>query len=238
MSKKYRFKGIRRLICHLKSVCAKKTPLSLRKMLVKNKPVQKVIKRIFDFTMSLFALIVLSPLIILIVILIKATSKGPAFFKQERIGLYEKPFKMYKFRSMIIDADEKFEKIKNLNQTNEVMFKSKDDPRITLIGKFLRKYSLDELPQLINVLNGEMSIVGPRPPLAREVKMYKKWHYVKFLAKPGLTGLWQVSGRSRIKNFNLVIALDYKYIKNWNIFMDLKIILKTIPVVLFAKGAD
>lgn len=213
-------------------------PFDKTNFLIKEKPIQRFIKRFMDFTLSLTALIILSPILLLLIIAIKMDSKGPAFFKQERVGLKEKIFYMYKFRSMVIDAEEKFEQVKNLNETNSIMFKAKKDPRVTAVGKFIRKYSLDELPQLINILKGEMSIVGPRPPLPRELKNYKPWHHAKFLGKPGLTGLWQVSGRANIKNFDKVIALDYEYLKNWTIMKDIGIILKTIPVVILADGAD
>ncbi len=213
-------------------------PLNSITFLIKNKPIQKRIKRFMDFSLSLLALIVLSPVFLLIILAIKFETRGPALFKQERIGLDEKIFYMYKFRSMVIDAEKRFEEVKSLNQTNSVMFKSKEDPRITKVGKFIRKYSLDELPQLLNILTGEMSIVGPRPPLPRELEHYQKWHHVKFFGKPGLTGLWQVSGRANIKDFNKVISLDYEYLRDWNILKDIYIILKTIPVVLSADGAD
>lgn len=206
--------------------------------LVEKKPYQQAIKRAMDIILSLTAIICLSPVLLLIAILIKLDSKGPVLFEQERIGYKKKRFNMYKFRSMVVDAEAQFEKVKTLNETNHIMFKSKDDPRITRVGKFLRKSSLDELPQLFNILKGDMSIVGPRPPLERELLNYEKWHHVKFLRPQGLTGLWQVSGRSEITDFDDVIHLDYQYNKNWNILFDMKIILKTIPVVLFAKGAD
>lgn len=213
-------------------------PIQNQKFLVREKPIQLKIKRFTDIILSLTAICVLAPLFALLYVLIRLDSKGSAIYKQERVGLNEKIFYMYKFRSMVIDADEQFEKVKKMNQTNSIMFKAKHDPRITTIGKFIRKYSLDELPQLFNILKGEMTIVGPRPPLPRELKHYSKWHHVKFLGKPGLTGLWQVSGRANIKNFDKVIALDYEYIRNWNLLMDFAIILKTIPVVLSADGAD
>ena len=213
-------------------------PLENIDLLVEQKPYQQAIKRAMDIILSLTAIICLSPVLVLIAVLIKLDSKGSIFFNQERIGYKEKRFNMYKFRSMVSDAEAQFEKIKALNETNHIMFKSKDDPRITRMGKFLRKSSLDELPQLFNILKGDMSLVGPRPPLPRELINYEKWHHVKFLRPQGLTGLWQVSGRCEITNFDDVIHLDYQYNKNWNILMDLKIILKTVPVVLSAKGAD
>ena len=199
---------------------------------------QPFIKRTMDIVISGTGLILLCPLFAVIVVLIKTTSIGPAIYKQERIGLNGKHFQMYKFRSMVKNADAKFKKVKDLNESNHVMFKSKNDPRITIVGKFLRKWSLDELPQLINIFKGDMSLVGPRPPIERELEHYKNWHYVRFMVKPGLTGMWQVNGRSQIKDFDQVVALDYMYMKNWNIFRDFKILLQTIPAVLTCKGAD
>ena len=212
-------------------------PVDRPAFLVKKKPVQQFIKRAVDIVLSLAAIILLSPVFLLLIALIKMDSKGVALFKQERVGLNEKIFYMYKFRSMVEDAEEKFEQVQGLNQTNCVMFKAKEDPRITKVGKFIRKYSLDELPQLFNILKGDMSLVGPRPPLMRELGGYKAWHHVKFLGKPGLTGLWQVSGRSNIRDFDKVISLDYEYLRKWNILMDFKIMFRTIPVVLSADGA-
>lgn len=213
-------------------------PIENIDLLVEKKPYQQAMKRAMDIILSLTAIICLSPVLLLIAVLIKLDSKGPVLFNQERIGYKKKRFNMLKFRSMVVDAEAQFEKVKALNETNHIMFKSKDDPRITRIGKFLRKSSLDELPQLFNILKGDMSIVGPRPPLERELVNYEKWHHVKFLRPQGLTGLWQVSGRSEITDFDDVIHLDYQYNKNWNILFDIKIILKTVPVVLFGKGAD
>lgn len=205
---------------------------------IDDKPIQQTIKRLMDIVLSLTAIILTSPILLLVAIAIKMDSKGPILFNQERIGHKQKLFNMYKFRSMVIDAEERFEEVKELNATNHIMFKSSEDPRITKVGRIIRKYSLDELPQLFNILKGDMTLVGPRPPLPRELVNYEKWHHVKFLKPQGLTGLWQVSGRSNIKDFDQVICLDYEYIKNWNLLLDLKIILKTIPVVISAKGAD
>lgn len=199
---------------------------------------QPFIKRSMDILISGAGIIALSPLFCIIILLIRLTSHGSAIYKQERIGFNQKRFQMYKFRSMFHDADEKFENVKDLNETNHVMFKSKNDPRITPVGKFLRKWSLDELPQLFNILKGDMSLVGPRPPIERELSDYKPWHYVRFMGKPGLTGMWQINGRSQIKDFDHVVALDYSYLQHWNIFKDLKILIKTIPAVLTCKGAD
>lgn len=218
-------------------LCNFELPIESIELEIGDKPFQQMIKRFMDVTLSLMAIIMASPVLLFIAIAIKLDSKGHVFFKQERVGYKGKYFNMYKFRSMITDAEAKFEEVKKLNNTNHIMFKSEDDPRITKIGKFIRKYSLDELPQLFNILIGDMSLVGPRPPLPRETENYEQWHHVKFLKPQGLTGLWQVSGRAEIKDFDQVINLDYEYIKNWNILLDLKIILKTIPVVLSAKGA-
>jgi exopolysaccharide biosynthesis polyprenyl glycosylphosphotransferase len=224
------------LMLDLKNIDTNKL-VTQRIVLNKRKPVQLAIKRIIDIVLSLIAIIIAGPIFILLIILIKIDSKGPAIFKQERIGLNQKTFYMYKFRSMVRDAEEKFDQVRCLNHTNPIMFKSHKDPRITKIGKFIRRFSLDELPQLFNVLKGEMSLIGPRPPLPRELKNYKAWHYVKFLMVPGITGLWQVSGRATIKDFDKVINLDYDYIRNWNLLLDFKILLKTIPVVISGRGA-
>jgi len=225
--------------CYQKSETYKNNPfqvcLSLDTM--KDKPIQSFIKRFIEINGTLLGLILISPILIAIAVAIKLTSKGPILFKQKRIGQHGKEFYIYKFRSMYIDAEERLEELKKYNETNELMFKMQDDPRITGLGKFLRKYSLDEFPQLINVLKGEMSLVGFRPPLPSEVENYKKWHYVRFAMMPGLTGPWQISGRSSIKKFDQVINLEYEYTKNWSLLKDIEILLKTVPVVLFGKDA-
>jgi len=201
------------------------------------KPVQYFIKRFIEINGTFLGLFIISPLLIAIAASIKLCSRGPVFFKQKRIGKHGKEFFMYKFRSMEINAEERLKELEKYNQTNELMFKMFDDPRITKVGKFLRKYSLDELPQLFNVLKGEMSLVGFSPPLPSEVAEYKSRHYIRFATMPGLTGPWQVSGRSNIKNFDEVINLEYEYTKNWSLFQDVKILFKTIPVVLLGKDA-
>jgi lipopolysaccharide/colanic/teichoic acid biosynthesis glycosyltransferase len=202
------------------------------------KPVQWKMKRLFDLALSIIGSILISPILFIIAIAIKLDSKGPIFFKQKRIGLYGKEFFMYKFRSMKINAEDQFDQIKHFNETNYIMFKMKEDPRITRVGKIIRKYSLDELPQLINVIKGEMSLVGPRPPIKKEVEKYEKWHFLRFSTLPGLTGIWQVSGRAKITDFNTVVKLDYQYIHDWDIKLDLLLLFKTIPVVISAKGAS
>jgi len=217
----------------------RKNPFRICKYLdtANKKPVQYFIKRFIEINGTLLGLFMISPLFIAIATAIKLTSKGSIFFKQKRIGKQGKEFFMYKFRSMETDAEEKLKELKKHNQTNELMFKMFDDPRITEVGKFLRKYSLDELPQLFNVLKGEMSLIGFRPPLPSEVAKYQKHHFIRFATMPGLTGPWQVSGRSNIKNFDEVIKLEYEYVKNWSLFNDIKILFKTIPVVLLGKDS-
>ena len=196
---------------------------------------QWLIKRFIDIAGSLIGLILISPILLLIAIAIKLESKGPVFFKQKRVGLQGENFDMYKFRSMKQNAEDELENLKQFNESNNVMFKMKKDPRVTKVGEFIRKHSLDELPQLINVLKGEMSLIGPRPPLVTELKDYKPWHYKRFETIPGMTGLWQVSGRSSITNFDKVVRLDLRYIKEWSLLLDLNILLKTVPIVIWGK---
>lgn len=201
------------------------------------KPIQQKIKRFIDIIASFLGIIFLMPLFIIVAALIKLDSRGPVFFKQERLGQFGKKFHMYKFRSMVPDAEEKLVTLLEHNETNEGMFKMTEDPRVTKVGKFIRKYSIDELPQLFNVLIGDMSLVGFRPPLESELNSYKTWHYIRFASLPGITGIWQTSGRSRIKDFDKVIEMDYKYAQTWNISLDLKLLYKTIPVVISGKDA-
>lgn len=200
--------------------------------LKREKPIQWFLKRVIDIFGSSVGIIVLSPLMAIVAILIKFESPGPIIYKQKRVGFKGRQFNMYKFRSMRQDADELLDQLLEKNETNNGMFKMFNDPRVTKIGRFIRKYSIDELPQLFNVLKGDMSLVGPRPPIVRELKHYENWHYFRFSTLPGLTGIWQVSGRSRIKEFDTVVKMDYHYINNWNVLLDMKLILKTVPVVL------
>lgn len=196
------------------------------------------IKRIFDFCSALVFLIVFSPLYCAIAVLIRLDSSGPVFYRQTRIGLHGRPFKAWKFRTMVVDADKLQKELEARNEMKDgVLFKMKDDPRVTKVGKILRQYSLDELPQLFNVLFGEMSLVGPRPLPLRDVERFSKDHLVRHEVLPGITGLWQVSGRSEIDNFEEVIQLDLNYIQNWSLGLDLKILLKTVMVVLQKTGA-
>ena len=211
----------------------------------------RYIKRIIDIAGGVTGLIIFSPLFLVIPILIKLTPRGPVFFKQERLGLFGKTFTFLKFRSMYVDNEDSIHRqyIKQLiehekdpGSRNEVpadgeVYKIKNDPRVTLIGKFLRKTSLDELPQFINVLRGEMSLVGPRPPIPYECDDYKLWHMRRVIeVKPGISGLWQVEGRSST-SFDEMVRLDLKYIREWSLWLDLKILLKTPWVVITGKGA-
>lgn len=193
-------------------------------------------KRIIDIMGAIFALFVFLPIILIVAILIKIDNpQHPIFFKQVRVGKNETPFQMYKFRSMIIDAEEKLKDLIDLNEVSGAMFKLQDDPRITRIGKFIRKTSIDELPQLWNVLKGEMSLVGPRPPLPQEVEEYSSFDKQRLLIIPGCTGLWQVSGRNNL-GFHQMVQLDIEYIQNRSILKDFIIIIKTIVQMVSGNG--
>ena len=194
------------------------------------------LKRCLDVVLSSLLLFLLSPLIGVTAVLIKYTSPGPAFYTQERMGRNGRIFRMYKFRSMVVEAENVQDKLKHLNIMDGPVFKIKDDPRITIIGKFIRKISIDELPQLLNVLHGDMSLVGPRPPVPKEVNMYDQWHRRRLSVPPGITCIWQISGRNKIK-FEDWIKLDLEYIDNWSLWLDIKILAKTIPTVIFCIGA-
>ncbi len=193
-------------------------------------------KRAFDLLVSAAVIVVGSPFWLAVIVLIKTTSPGPVFFGQERIGKEGRPFQMLKFRSMVVDAEEKLKNLQAANQASGPLFKMKDDPRITSIGRWMRKYSIDEFPQLINVIKGEMSLVGPRPPLPRETSEYTEHHWRRLEVVPGMTGLWQVSGRSSL-TFEEMVRLDIFYIENWSLGLDLSIIIRTVPAVVLAKGA-
>lgn len=209
-----------------------KTPLSIE---LKENKTYLICKRTLDIIGSLFGIFILGIVFLICAIAIKIEDpKGPVFFAQKRIGLKGKEFKMYKFRSMVTDAEKKLERLLLLNESEGAMFKMKNDPRITKIGKFIRKTSIDELPQLVNVLKGDMSLVGPRPPLPREVSQYSEYDQQRLLVTPGCTGLWQISGRSTI-GFREMVELDLTYIANRGILFDLKIILKTVIILLLRK---
>lgn len=191
-----------------------------------------LVKRIFDIIFSLLAIIITSPIMLLTVVAIKLDSPGPALFKQVRVGKNGRHFKIWKFRSMYVDAEEMKHKLLSQNEVKDgMMFKMKNDPRITRVGKVIRKLSIDELPQFFNVLSGSMSFVGTRPPTLDEVEKYQTNQWRRISIKPGITGMWQVSGRSNIKDFNEVVRLDVEYIDSWNLLLDFKLLLKTVSVV-------
>ena len=199
---------------------------------------QSVIKHVMDLAGALILLTFLSPVFLLIAMAIKFTSPGPVFFKQQRSGQNGAPFTLYKFRTMITNAEQFKHELEALNEMSGPVFKVTNDPRITRIGKWLRRYSLDELPQLFNVLRGEMSLVGPRPLPVDEVKRFSDLaHRRRLSVKPGITCLWQISGRNQIKDFKDWVRLDLEYIDNWSLWLDLLILLRTIPAVFMATGA-
>lgn len=197
---------------------------------------QRVAKRLFDVVVSGLLLIFASPLMLVIALLVKMDSNGPILFKQERVGIEGKLFWMLKFRSMVLDAEDLLPSLSSLNEGAGVLFKLRNDPRVTRVGSLLRKYSLDELPQLINIFAGSMSLVGPRPPLPREVEAYEHDVRRRLLVKPGLTGLWQVSGRSNL-SWQDSVRLDLYYVENWSLAGDLIIILRTVRAVFRSTGA-
>jgi len=198
---------------------------------------QLALKRLLDIAVAMLLLTLSLPALLVAMIAIKLTSPGSVLFKQERIGLNGRIFTLYKFRTMIADAHERRGEVSHLNEMTGPVFKAKDDPRVTAVGRFLRKFSLDELPQLWNVLKGDMSLVGPRPPIPEEVGAYQRWHRRRLSMKPGLTCLWQISGRNNV-DFDRWMQLDLQYIDNWSPSLDLKILLRTIPAVLLGRGAS
>lgn len=202
---------------------------------VSGRPFYHGLKRIFDFLASAVALILLSPLFLILAIKIKAEDGGPVFYSQIRIGKDEKPFRIYKFRSMVVNAEKMKKDLLEKNEVEGAMFKMHDDPRITKVGKFIRAHSLDELPQLWNVLIGNMSLVGPRPPLPKEVEMYSDYDKQRLLVKPGCSGLWQATSRNAA-DFDEMVQLDIEYINRSNVFFDLWIIFKTIGVIFHPNG--
>lgn len=194
------------------------------------------VKRLTDIILSLLAIVALSPVMFIIALLIKFDSPGPAIFKQKRVGKDGKEFDFYKFRSMYQNAESEKERLQKLNKKGDVIFKIPNDPRVTKIGAFIRKTSIDELPQLINILKADMTIVGPRPPLPNEVAKYNEYQMQRLLVKGGLTCYWQVSGRSKL-SFEQWVDMDIKYIKEMSLLVDIGIILKTFKAVLECDGA-
>jgi exopolysaccharide biosynthesis polyprenyl glycosylphosphotransferase len=201
-------------------------------------PVARVtwLKRGVDLVLAIIAAVGCAPVFAAIALAIKLDSTGPVFYRQRRVGKDGVEFEMIKFRSMRRDADRALGELISLNEATGPLFKIRRDPRVTRVGRILRRTSLDELPQLINVLRGEMSLVGPRPPLRSEVDLYEEWQMVRLRARPGMTGLWQVSGRSEVP-FNDMVRLDLHYVRNWSLGLDLEIIVRTIPAVIANRGA-
>jgi exopolysaccharide biosynthesis polyprenyl glycosylphosphotransferase len=196
------------------------------------------LKRYIDVIAAVLGLIGLAPFLMAIAIAIKVTSPGPVFYRQERVGLHGKVFQMWKFRTMVVNAAQLQAALEAHNESKDgILFKIKDDPRRTTIGSFLRRTSIDELPQLINVLVGQMSLVGPRPLPVRDVERFNSWHHIRHQVLPGITGLWQISGRSHIDDFDQAARLDLYYIDNWTLNLDFEILVETIRIVLFANGA-
>jgi lipopolysaccharide/colanic/teichoic acid biosynthesis glycosyltransferase len=196
----------------------------------------RLIKKTMDRIMSAVALIVLSPLFLCVSMLIKKEDGGPIFYTQKRIGRNGKVFNMYKFRSMIVHADKKIQDLVDLNEVEGAMFKIRDDPRVTRVGRIIRKYSIDELPQLLNVLKGDMALVGPRPPLEREVQEYTEYDLQRLMVTPGCTGLWQVTARNSV-GFEEMVDLDIQYILQSSLLFDLKILFKTVWIMLKPNDA-
>ncbi len=212
--------------------------IDLNKVEVNGSILYKFVKRVIDIIGSLAGIILLSPIFVIVAILIKLEDpKGKVFFGQERNGLYPKTFKMYKFRSMVHNAEDLLHKLQEQNEQSGPVFKIKDDPRITKVGKFIRKTSIDELPQLFNILRGDMSIVGPRPPIPSEVSQYTPYQMQRLAVKPGLTCIWQVSGRNNI-GFDEWVDMDIEYIKTRNLWLDIKLIFKTVGVLFGDENAS
>jgi lipopolysaccharide/colanic/teichoic acid biosynthesis glycosyltransferase len=194
------------------------------------------IKRAFDVSVSVLVVLVGLPIWLAIAAAIKLDSRGPVFFLDRRIGVGEREFGMVKFRTMVEGAEDLQTGLEQRNEAGGALFKIRDDPRVTRVGALLRRLSLDELPQVINVLRGEMSLVGPRPLPLRDYRMLEDWHRQRYLVLPGITGLWQISGRSNL-SFDDLVRLDFYYLENWSIWLDIGVIVKTIPAVLRGRGA-
>ena len=210
--------------------------VSLNKKQIKSRFMYHSIKRIFDFMEAICGVIILSPVMLVIAILIKVEDHGPVFYKQVRVGKNGKTFKMYKFRSMFVNADQMLAKLKEQNDVEGPMFKMRDDPRVTKIGHFIRKHSLDELPQFLNVIKGDMSLVGPRPPLPSEVAEYSDYDKQRLYVTPGCTGLWQATERNEV-GFNEMVQLDIQYIQRASFMFDLWIIWKTVEIIIKPNGS-
>jgi len=195
-----------------------------------------VVKRGFDLVVSALIAIVGVPIWLLIGLAIKLDSRGPVFYRDTRVGLNEREFDMLKFRTMRADAEAQQAGLETANEAEGALFKIRDDPRVTRVGRVLRRFSIDEIPQVLNVLRGEMSLVGPRPLPVRDYELLEPWHRKRYLVLPGMTGLWQVAGRSSL-SFDDLVRLDFYYLEHWSIWLDISILLKTLPAVLAARGA-
>ncbi len=194
-------------------------------------------KRLIDVALSALLLALAAPIVVFVATAIRISSQGAVLFRQTRCGLNGRRFTLYKFRTMVEDAEERRHEVAHLNEMDGPVFKARNDPRVTALGRFLRKFSLDELPQLWNVLKGDMSLVGPRPPIPEEVEQYQRWQRRRLAMRPGLTCLWQVSGRNQL-DFEQWMRLDLQYIDSWSPWLDFKILAKTVPVVLSGRGAS
>lgn len=214
----------------------KENSLEIQVVNKENRVIYNSTKRLMDILLSLLGLIIVSPIMLIVAILIKLESSGPVIFSQKRVGLNGKEFNMLKFRSMVQNAEELKEKLQKQNEMSGPMFKMKEDPRVTKVGRFIRKTSIDELPQLINILKGEMSLVGPRPSLPKEVAKFEPWMLERLSVKPGLTCYWQVSGRNNI-DFEDWMKLDIKYVKDRTLWLDIKLIFKTFFVLFGDRNA-
>ena len=195
-----------------------------------------VAKRAFDLLGSALIVILGLPLWLLIALAIKLDSRGPVFYVDRRIGVGEREFGMLKFRTMVVDAPKLQAELEEANEASGALFKIRDDPRVTRVGRVLRRFSIDELPQLVNALRGQMSLVGPRPLPLRDYELLEDWHRARYLVLPGMTGLWQISGRSGL-SFDDLVRLDFAYLENWSIWLDISIIARTLPAVLSGRGA-
>jgi len=200
------------------------------------RPLQVACKRFLDIVTSVLSLVLLAPVFVVLGVMVKLTSLGPVFYRWKVVGKNGSPFTGYKFRSMVMDADELKAKLKDQNEMTGPVFKIAKDPRITPVGAWMRRYSLDELPQLYSVLKGDMSLVGPRPPLVTEYEQFTKYQKQKLAVKPGITCLWQVSGRNDINDFDQWVRLDLEYIRNWSLHQDLQILLRTVGAVFSGSG--
>jgi exopolysaccharide biosynthesis polyprenyl glycosylphosphotransferase len=194
------------------------------------------VKRVFDIAVAVLALILLLPVWLLIALLIKLDSRGPVFYSDTRIGLGERPFRMHKFRTMVADAAGRQAALEQANEASGALFKIRDDPRVTRVGRVLRRYSVDEVPNVLNILRGEMSLVGPRPLPVRDYELLEPWHRRRSNVLPGMTGLWQIAGRSDL-SFDDLVRLDFYYLENWSLWLDISILAKTVPAVLSRRGA-